>query len=124
MWECDAHDLNDDADIKKVVLALVCPGNTYDPSKVMAESIDLFFFQKDALIGNGFELKQTDGDTAVTSLRGRHFDIVNLNLRQLGTLALIIAQGVRFNPAVTYRRYRAAEVKAIVAEAEASGLIC
>jgi hypothetical protein len=77
----------DDAALRRAVLALAAAAERVD-------RIDVAWLTVASVDDNGIAHKDTPGNTPVTSLRGDHVDLVQLDLRRLGRVAELIAEAV------------------------------
>jgi hypothetical protein len=83
-WRCAS---SDDAALRRAVLALAAAAERVD-------RIDVAWLTVASVDDNGIAHKDTPGNTPVTSLRGDHVDLVQLDLRRLGRVAELIAEAV------------------------------
>ncbi len=85
-WKINFNE-KDEILIDDVVIALLT-----GPKVEHIETIDLIFIDTDRY--NQFEYKNTDGDTLVESLKKRHYDVCNLNLKTLGEFCIIYLDAI------------------------------
>jgi hypothetical protein len=100
-WETSA----DAADLAEVALAFAATRNRLD-------KIELLPLAKAALARLGIQHAYTSGDTRVPDLRGRHVDLIALDLLRLVRLARLIAAEVRADRSYPFTRHQVGELLA------------
>jgi hypothetical protein len=103
-WKCEPPP---EDGIRAVVLALATGADRID-------RMDLVWVAEDALHAQGIALHPSEGRTPVASLRGQHFDLIQLDLGRLAKVATLLAQALARHQ---QRRFTRKEVIQIVAEA-------
>jgi hypothetical protein len=88
LWECD-H-----SNVKEVVLALATAKSEEAKLKEIRK-MNLILFSRRELEENGYVLENTDGDTVITELVKRHFDLKNLTMIQVCDISRKIAVRIR-----------------------------
>jgi len=88
VWSC----FSDKKHIEEVVLALAL-----GPKIDHLEAMDVVLLSRSILETQGLTLEITPGDTLVEDLRGRHVNLVNLDMNKICFLAVQIAANLRQN---------------------------
>lgn len=107
-WRCGPET----QDVKEVVLALAA-------AMERLETFDVVLLARTDLVHDGFRLEESEGETHVKDLRGRHVDIAQLTSTKLCRLGEHVATKVRANS--DCYRFTRAQVKKIVCEAIENG---
>ncbi|HED6271761.1 TPA: hypothetical protein U2Q93_004646 [Enterobacter sichuanensis] len=86
IWKIDSESLVSDDD-KKVVATLVTNGGSLS-------SIDCIFLSDEDFNVCGLSVDQEDGDSLISDVKSRHYNIVNLNMSSVSALGLLIKKKV------------------------------
>ena len=78
------ENINDSSEINEIILALSTHGNAEN----IASVIDLIFIEKEFLESK-FDIRQCAGDTVITDLQSKHYDLINLNVKKIEILGNI-----------------------------------
>ncbi|HHR3292196.1 TPA: hypothetical protein ACS4NL_003905 [Klebsiella oxytoca] len=86
IWKIDSENL-DSEDDKKIVAALVTNGGSLSP-------IDCVFLSDEDIEGCGLSVSQEDGNSLISDVKSKHYNIINLNMSSVSALGLIIKKKV------------------------------
>lgn len=65
------------------------------PNKQSVEKITAVKISKEELEKNGLEIKEQNGNSVASYLNSKHFDIVNMNYKSLGSFAKVIIEALK-----------------------------
>jgi len=86
IWKVDSESLVSDDD-KKVVATLVTNGGSLS-------SIDCIILSDEDFESCGLSLDQEDGDSLISDVKSKHYNIINLDMSSVSALGLIIKKKV------------------------------
>ncbi|EIW8530637.1 hypothetical protein L1D04_03530 [Klebsiella pneumoniae] len=86
IWKVDSENL-DSEDDKKVVASLVTNGGSLS-------SIDCIFLSDEDLEECGLSVSQKDGDSFISDIKSKHYNIIDLNMSSVSALGLIIKKKI------------------------------
>ena len=109
-WRCESADPKH---LETAVLALAA--STERPDRLV-----FVFLDEQHVRTEGLATRDTQGDTPVVSLRGKHVDVERLDLTRLGKVAQMVANAAR---AETCHQVSKEQVIALVTRAVSEGLV-
>lgn len=105
--------ISNQQELDKAVLALVTGAK-----QTKLSTLHIVLIDEDLIASNGLDLKETPGDTVVTSLINSHRDIGNLTYSKLGTVKNLILDGIKND---NYALFTKKQLKDLVKSAIESG---